>query len=122
MERFKASVQYGDWEGTASADGNHSSDFSEYLRKKKLISDSEYLVAISFYAGERDFTSIRAFVVEKGENYESVRSLLKTASGPVKVREIELELSRQEFFALFKRFSVVLTWHGLDLEDREYDS
>jgi len=28
----------------------------------------------------------------------------------------------QEFVGLFKRFDVFLTWHGLNLADRDYDA
>jgi len=120
MERLKASVQYGDWEGTAAADGFHSTDFSEYLRDNHLINENEFLLAISFYAGEHGFISVRALVLEKDASYDSVKSFLKSSHGPLKLREISVDVSMEKFFTLFKRFSVVLTWRGLDLRDREY--
>jgi hypothetical protein len=42
-------------------------------------------------------------------------------TGPIPVREIRLELTLEEFFALFKRFDVMLTWDGLELEGRPFD-
>lgn len=120
METFKAGTQYGDWEGTAKADGHHGSDFSEYLRQKGLINEDEFLIAISFYSGEGGFTSVRAFVLDKGDEYESVKLALSASDDAIKVREVTLELTTPEFLSLFKRFSVVLTWHGLGPEGREY--
>jgi hypothetical protein len=48
METFKASAQYGDWQGTAAADDAHS-DLREYLEGKKLINPNEFLIAATLY-------------------------------------------------------------------------
>ncbi len=52
MESFKASVQYGDWEGTAAADGAHAISVDDYLEKKGLIKSGEFLLATSLWVGE----------------------------------------------------------------------
>ena len=119
MESFKASTQYGDWEGTAAADGAHAITVHEYLQDKGLINPNEFLLATSFYSSE-SFTHVRAFMFQGGNNFESVQNTLAGIAGPIPVREVNVKLTPEEFLGLFKRFHVMLTWHGLELEGRDY--
>ena len=131
MPHFKASVQYGDWHGTAAADNidpGHA-DLHRYLEGKGLMKDNEFLMAVQFFVGEIHHSEqmpkpyIRAFVLEGLDKYEDVQKRLEeleAAGEPVPVREVEIDMSLNEFFGMFKRFSVVLTWSDLPLEDREY--
>ena len=127
MASFKARTQYGDWEGTASADNLIEHDLWGYLTDKELISEGEFLIGVSLFTAPADpintegFVSVSAFVTD-GKKFEEVQAALSGNSGPVKVREISLDLNMADFLRLFKRFAVVLTWHGLDLEGREYDN
>jgi len=130
MATFKASTQYGDWEGTAAADSADvgAVSVSEYLRKKGLFKDDEFLMAIHLFVGENHNNKlskpyIRAFVFEGLDKYEDVRARLEELESegePIPVREIKMELSATEFIAMFKRFDVMLTWHDLPLNNREY--
>jgi hypothetical protein len=81
MESFKASTQYGDWKGTAAADGADARALHSYLEEKKLIKEGEFLVAVSPYTGEHDFVSISAFVFENGDEFQSVKDAIKTING-----------------------------------------
>jgi hypothetical protein len=119
MESFRASTQYGDWEGTAAADDAHR-DLRDYLRDKKLIRENEFLIAASLFISD-GFTLIQAFLFE-GDTFEEVRKGLSGINDPIPVREITVQLTTQEFLALFHRFDVLLTWHGLELEGREYST
>jgi len=121
MESFKASTQYGDWEGTAAADGQPSS-LHEYLKEKGLMKPHEFLVAATLYVGEHGFDSpfIRAFVFQNGDDYKAVVDALAAINGPIPVRSVEVKLTTEEFLQLFKRFDVMLTWRGLQLEGRDY--
>jgi hypothetical protein len=119
MESFKASVQYGDWEGTAAADDAHQTSLTEYFRGKGQISTNEFLIAASLYVSE-GFTNVRAFVFQKEHNFESVRNALAAIARPIPVREVDVKLTPEEFIGLFKRFYVMLTRHGLQLEGRDY--
>jgi len=118
MESFKASVQYGDWEGTSAADDAHT-DLREYLEGEKLINPNEFLIAASFFADE-DYTSVRVFMFQGGPDFESVKDRLAAITGPIPVRAVNIKLTPKEFIGLFKRFDVLLTWKGLKLADREY--
>lgn len=118
MESFKATTQYGDWEGTAAADDAHES-LHDYLEGKGLIKSDEFVLAVTFYSSE-GFVLVRVFVFERGGEFESVKGALSANTGPVWVREVTLELMPDEFLKLFKRFDVMLTWRGLGLQGREY--
>jgi len=122
MESFKASVQYGDWHGTAAADDAHANSLRIYLTEKGLVKPNEFLVAASLYTGEHDFASITAFVYKNADDFESVKAAIDATDGPLPVRRINIKLTPKEFLALFKRFNVMLTWHGLELDGREYDA
>jgi hypothetical protein len=118
MEKFKASTQYGDWEGTASADNAHNS-IHDYLLQQKLMEEGEFLVGVSLYSSENSIY-MRAFVLPGKADFKSVKDALDSTDGPISVREVNLTLKLEEFLDLFKRFDVVLTSHGLELEGREY--
>jgi len=52
MQIFKASVQYGDWKGTAAADNADPRGIHELLREKGLISKTDFLIGVHVYIGE----------------------------------------------------------------------
>ena len=90
---FKAGTQYGDWEGTAAADGPNSDSIERYLEANGLINPGEYLIAtsISIIEGSQ---YVNAHVVTGGPGMESVRDLIAKTMGPLPVREIPMILSR----------------------------
>ena len=122
METFKASVQYGDWHGTAAAD---NTDFHKglhgYLETKQLMKPGEFLIAASLWVGEGS-TYIHAYLFEGGPSYGDILNQLAEIDEPVPVREVTITLPLQEFLKLFKRFNVILTWQDLPLADREYET
>lgn len=133
MPYFKASVQYGDWHGTAAADdidvGNVS--VSRYLEQKGLVKDNEFLIAVELFVGETHHNEqvakpyIRAFLLEGADNYEDVKKRLEeleSAGEPIPVREVNIDMPLEKFVGMFKRFEVMLTWQDLPLTDREYIS
>jgi hypothetical protein len=127
METFRASVQYGDWEGTAAADdaSHGTTSFEVYLEKKKLIKPNEFLVAASLWVGENHDNKlgsvlVQAFLFKGHHDFESLRAALAAAPDPIPVRAVDITLTLEEFIGLFKRFDVMLTWRGLSLEGREF--
>jgi hypothetical protein len=131
MESFKSRTQYGDWHGTVSADNIDPSNLSasRYLREKGFIDDNEFLIAMEIFVGEthqhEDVPKpyVHAFVLEGVGKYEDAQKRLEELAKkgePIPVRQINLDMSILEFFGMFKRFSVMLTWQDLPLEDREY--
>lgn len=65
MASFKASVQYGDWEGTAAADDTDAGSLSlhRYLEQKRLIKPGEFLIAASLWVGENSEARLTAFLL-----------------------------------------------------------
>jgi hypothetical protein len=51
---------------------------------------------------------------------QSKRPLTVLDGEPIPVRAVDVPLALEKFLDLFQRFSVMLTWHGLELEGREY--
>lgn len=124
MNKFKASVQYGDWQGTAAADNADRVSLWKYLEDHHLIQTGEFLIATSMWVGENHgklgSVFVRAYVYTKGNDFDTVKAALDATSGPIPVREIDLELTIEEFIILFKRFDLMLTRSGLDLTGREF--
>lgn len=124
MSNFKASVQYGDWDGTAAADDADQISLSHYLEKNGLAEEKEFLVASSIFIGENHSgriggVYITAYLFTPPPN-TTVDVALDAITGPIPVREIELEMTLEEFVGLFKRFKVFHTKRYLNLEGREY--
>lgn len=117
MTRFSAHVQYDDWRGTAAADDADAGAMRAFLKQKGLLADDEFLIGFEFYSGQNHFAA-RAFVIEAG-NYEGAVKEI-TAKDPIPTRIRELELTSDQFFALFKRFNVVMTQTTLELDGRNY--
>ena len=121
-------MQYGDWKGTAAADdaGGVANSIRDYLEKRKLIKPDEFLIATSLWVGENHdgklgHVSVRAFLLKGHRDLESVKKALADLRGkPIPLRVVDVPLTLEKFVALFKRFDIMLTWHDLGLEDREY--
>jgi hypothetical protein len=125
MNFFKASVQYGDWEGTSAADDADPISLRKYLEDKNLIRADEFLIATSLWVGENHggklgMVNARAFLFAGRTTFDTVKDALDGHAGPIPVRVVDLELKLEEFIGLFKRFDVMLTRKGFDLEGREY--
>jgi len=119
MESFKASVHYGDWSGTAAADeANPRNGLWGYLEEQNLKDEDEFLVAASLYRGALG-VGVLAYLY-KAADMDSVQQELAAIKGPVPVRQVRLDLTLDQFFDLFDRIKVSLTWDGLGLDRREY--
>lgn len=127
MESFVAGVQYGDWKGTAAADNADLKDIHELLRSKGAYDyTKEAVIGVRLWIGENhgghvEAPYVTALIVDAA-GYGDVPKLLASQDGPIPVKRVELELTLEEFMGLFKRFSVVLTKSGLDLDGRTYTS
>jgi hypothetical protein len=73
------------------------------------------------HGGEVSDFYVSAFFIDRTD-FETADAWLKATPDPIPVRQVDLELSAVEFFGLFKRFSVMLSWRDLPLRGREYQS
>jgi hypothetical protein len=127
METFTAGVQYDDWVGTAAADNAHPEDLAKFLEAKELLDrKTEFLVATSIWIGENNNGVVRppyidAFIAPRSD-FESVAEHLKSEPDPLDLKRVHVELTLEEFIGLFKRFNVVLTKKGLNLNGRAYNA
>jgi hypothetical protein len=127
MENFIAGVQYNDWKGTAAADNAVQRDFHALLKERGVYDHTkEAVIGVKLgisesRGGQVQAPSITALIVD-ADGYDNVQRLLESQDGPVPVKQVEVEITLDEFMSLFKRFSVVLTKKGLDLAGRTYTS
>jgi hypothetical protein len=61
---------------------------------------------------------VRAYIAT-GEGYDNIADWIRRTPDPLPLRQIEVELTHEQFVSLFKRFSVLLTRRGLNLSGRE---
>lgn len=123
---FQASVQYGDWEGTAAADDADHGAFEKYMRGQGLLQSGEWVLATSLWIGENQggklgYISVRAFVYSKADTMDNLVEVLNRLNGPIPCRTVDIKLGLEEFLVLYKRFAVMLTRRGLGLGGREFD-
>jgi hypothetical protein len=124
MSTFKASVQYGDWNGTSAADNADQNDLSHHLTVTGLMTDSETLIASSVWVGENHGGKLGGVTVTaylfSAPGGTTVDVALDAITGPIPVREVELDVTLEQFIGFFKRFKVYHTHPHLNLEGREY--
>jgi hypothetical protein len=122
-ERFRASVQYGDFKGTAAADGADRNDASQWLTDRGLKAEHEFLVGLTLLVGENrgvheDPVSVRFLLAERGD-HDTVKAAIDSSNEAFPVRCVRTEMPIAEFLGLFKRFSVYISNHSM-LEGKEY--
>ncbi|WP_447512340.1 hypothetical protein [Acinetobacter pittii] len=117
-ERFIAATQYDDYTGTAAAE---TQGFSEFLKSKNLILENEFIIGIDFSPVESNSKGEKEIFLQiylvKDFNYENYRENTKFET-ILDVRKVETYLDIVQFFDLFKRFNVSISWQAL-LENKE---
>lgn len=126
QDRFRASVQYGDWTGTASADDADANAIRDLLVARGIMNrDKDFLIGITLWIGENHGGKVQppsiSAVFFAGNKFDEIEPLLRKKADPIPTRRVDVELTLNEFMGLFKRFAVVLTQRGLDLTHREYE-
>ncbi len=96
-EKFLASVQYGDWKGTSSADEADRKGLQEWVKANHYNKSDEILLGVSIYVGE-NYEAHQApifvnFLFASPGDHDSVKSMIDSSQGPVNVRE---SVSRNE--------------------------
>lgn len=125
MTNFKASTQYQDWNGTAAADdADNNKTLSAFLIGKGLMTATESLIASSIWVGENKggklgTVSIAAFLFDM-PSFDTVKAALDSITGPIPVRKVDVDVSLEEYIGFFKRFAVVHTRKGFNIEGREF--
>ena len=122
-EIFTASTQYNDLRGSSSADRTDLDDATQWLRGQEHLYLGELLVGIEAYLSpsgapqNSPLTIDVTFVLIKSDSFENLPDLV-VRSDSVAVRKVNLEMTPDQFFRLFKRFCITLSSKGI-LEGHE---
>jgi hypothetical protein len=108
---MKASVQYGDFEGTVSADISDHEDLNDFLNSRGVDTKRYEAIGASFYSSYTDFSAC-IICIDNEQSTIDKRHLVEI--------EFETEINNEEFFDLFKRFKVILTSKCHDQDIDEY--
>lgn len=119
-DTLQASVQYGDWKGTAAADefGGGSEDFDELFEAAGEVDpEKEIMIGFSFSILENSVYLV-GFFHPKSESTRdgwtpSLAHDFAISSGPIRVKQVKVEITSEVFFKHLKRFNVVLVRGGL---------
>lgn len=126
MSRLRASVQYGDWRGSAAADDISHGDFHDHLRSIGEFGDDEFLVGIEVFIGDNhpgrppQPPMVSALLAARGD-FDTVKAKLRAQRDPIPLRRVRLDLTLDDLLRKFKRIAITFLRNGLDLDDREYE-
>jgi hypothetical protein len=117
QQKFSASVQYEDFKGTIAADRADGQRLSGYLKSKNLITDDEFIMAISMSIGEnygihKDPVYVTFYVKKLGKD-QTVPEVIEKSGDSIELRSINVEMSIADFLSLFKRFEITLSNKGI---------
>ena len=110
---MKANVQYNDFKGSAAADIADHWNLEDFLKSKGFDTERFRPIGANFYSGYSSFFSASIICVDKKKSTEEKEHL--TSIG------LNNELTRDEFFDLFKRFNVIITNRNEGYEDKTID-
>ena len=119
---FKACTKYADFKGTSSIDESDKTGPREFLKAKGLLPEGEFLLGIQADTSElhgkwKDPIIVTFFFAQPGD-HDSVKAMIEDSNGSIMVRRVQVDMVLTEFMAMFKRFSVAFSSHGM-LEGHE---
>ena len=123
-EIFNASAQYNDWQGNAAADDLGNRAIRDLLRERNLLTDGEFLVGIDIWMNElhAGLVVVQAYLIEAND-YEEAQAVLDDGASILNAKKVSIEdLTVEQFFGLFKRFNVALSWQNTGLIGREINT
>lgn len=123
MENYVASTQYNDFIGTSAADKSDTESFQEYLKSNNLIVSDEFLVGYEIVFNENSGRSIPnpgiVAWVTKGLSRDDVDRDAQTNGFCLRAIDVQ-NLTIADFFKYFKRFNVVLSIKGINLNGADF--
>jgi len=117
-DTLKASVQYGDFKGTAAADHHDRRHLSDLAEKYGVDTDRYFVFGINIYIGETrgdklGHTLVAILAVEthvvKAASVDSIQRYVDEHEGKLAYVRFDIPASLEEDLLSFKRFNVVLT-------------
>ncbi|MFM5298887.1 hypothetical protein ACET9X_08170 [Aeromonas veronii] len=122
MTIFEPSVQHKDLDGSVHADRDDNQNATDYLRNHHHISGNSFVLGIQVYSSVhnvREHTLTVRFLHSNVGGYDNIQEKMKAEGDALALNEIEIDMPYNEFFGLFKRFSLTLSPNGL-LEGKSY--
>ncbi|MGL5467369.1 MAG: hypothetical protein ACRDCT_04135 [Shewanella sp.] len=122
MTIFEPGVQYKDLDGSVYADRDDNQNATDYLRNHHHISENNFVLGIQVYSSVhnvREHTLTVRFLHSNVCGYDNIQEKIKAEGDALALNEIEIDMPYNEFFGLFKRFSLTLSPNGL-LEGKSY--
>lgn len=98
---MRATVQYNDFLGSAAADISDHFSLSDFLEQHNVDIERFHAVGAEFYSGYSDFFSVSIICVDKERSNDEKKYMVNLS--------FENDITKDEFFDLFKRFNVVIT-------------
>ncbi len=113
---FSARVQYNDFKGSVAADQADEIALLKYLQDKGLAKEDEIVIGVRAgfngnHGGEVQKPRIVVYLAAKGWDQVS----------PKKVRAIDIDMTTAKLFSFYKRFDLVMTYRGADMDGVEVD-
>jgi len=113
---LEASVHYGDYRGTAAADGHDQMGLMKLAGKYGVDTDKYFVIGVNIYIGETHGNKLgRARVVVlavdsslTGDSIDSVQEYVDEHEGSLQYEQFSIDAKLEEALLAFKRFDVVL--------------
>lgn len=110
---MKASVQYNDFQGSAAADISDHTTLKKFIENRGVNIEKYKAIGAKFYAGYSDFFTASIICEDTELSTEEKKYIVSI--------DFENELTKDEFFELFKRFNVIITERFGGYENLEID-
>lgn len=102
-----ATVQYGDYSGTAAADSSDFKRLEGFLSQRGVDTGRFQAIGASFYKGESGTFRASILCIDNEKSIDSKKHITSIA--------FENQTPSEEFFSFFKRFEVIIL-------NRQYDA
>ncbi|OUS53102.1 hypothetical protein BM607_004020 [Shewanella sp. SACH] len=122
MTIFEPGVQYKDLDGSVHADRDDNQNATDYLRKHHNIPKDSFVLGIQVYSSVHNVkvnTLTVRFLHSNVGGYDNIQEKMGAEGDALALNGIEIDMPYNEFFGLFKRFSLTLSSNGL-LEGKSY--
>lgn len=110
---MKASVQYNDFQGSSAADISDHTTLNKFIETRGVNTERYKSIGAKFYAGYSDFFTASIICEDTELSTEEKKYIVSIG--------FENELTKDEFFELFKRFNVVISQRFEGYENLEID-
>lgn len=98
---MRATVQYEDFIGSAAADISDHFSLAEFLQQHNVDTERFQAIGAEFYSGYSDYFSVSVICIDSDHSNDDKKHLVSIS--------FENDITKDEFFDLFKRFNVVIT-------------